>query len=92
MQPVGKNDVYASVVGGVEITEPGSDIGLCLAVLSALSDQPTRLDVVACGVVGLGGEARQVPHASRRLTEAARLGFSTAIVPAKSPEIDANIK
>ena len=92
MQPVGKNDVYASVVGGVKITEPGSDLGLCLAVLSALSDQPIRPDVVAFGEVGLGGEVRQVPHASRRLAEAARLGFSTAIVPAKSPEVDANIK
>ena len=92
MQPVGKNDVYASVVGGVKISEPGSDLGLCLAVLSALSDQPIRPDVVAFGEVGLGGEVRQVPHASRRLAEAARLGFSTAIVPAKSPEVDANIK
>lgn len=92
MQPVGKNDVYASVVGGVKISEPGSDLGLCLAVLSALSDQPIRPDVVTFGEVGLGGEVRQVPHASRRLAEAARLGFSTAIVPAKSPEVDANIK
>jgi DNA repair protein RadA/Sms len=92
MQPVGKNDVYASVVGGVKITEPGSDLGLCLAVLSALSDQPIRPDVVAFGEVGLGGEVRQVPHASRRLAEAARLGFATAIVPAKSPEVDAKIK
>jgi DNA repair protein RadA/Sms len=92
MQPVGKNDVYASVVGGVKISEPGSDLGLCLAVLSALSDHPIRPDVVAFGEVGLGGEVRQVPHASRRLAEAARLGFATAIVPAKSPEVDAKIK
>jgi len=48
--------------------------------------------VVAFGEVGLGGEVRQVAHASRRLAEAARLGFSTAIVPAKSPEVDAKIK
>jgi DNA repair protein RadA/Sms len=48
--------------------------------------------VVAFGEVGLGGEVRQVPHASRRLAEAARLGFATAIVPAKSPEVDAKIK
>jgi DNA repair protein RadA/Sms len=91
-QPVGQHDVYASVVGGVKITEPGSDLGLCLAVLSALGHQPMRPDVVAFGEVGLGGEVRQVPHASRRLAEAARLGFGTAIVPAKSPEVDVNIK
>ncbi|MFM7872225.1 MAG: DNA repair protein RadA, partial [Actinomycetota bacterium] len=84
-QPVATHDVYASVVGGVKISEPGSDLGLCLAILSALGHQPVRPDVVAFGEVGLGGEVRQVPHASRRLAEAARLGFSTAIVPAKSP-------
>ena len=51
-----------------------------------------RPDVVAFGEVGLGGEVRQVPHAWRRLDEAARLGFGTAIVPAKSPEVDVDIK
>ncbi len=91
-QPVGTHDVYASVVGGVKITEPGSDLGLCLAVLSALAREPVRPDVVAFGEVGLGGEVRQVPHASRRLAEAARLGFSTAIIPAKSPATTAGIK
>jgi DNA repair protein RadA/Sms len=91
-QPVNSHDVYASVVGGVKITEPGSDLGLCLAVLSALAREPVRPDVVAFGEVGLGGEVRQVPHASRRLAEAARLGFSTAIIPAKSPATSAGIK
>lgn len=90
-QPVGNHDVYASVVGGVRIAEPGSDLGLCLAVLSALSRQPLKPDTVAFGEVGLGGEVRQVPHSSRRLAEAARLGFSTAIVPAKTPDVDAQI-
>lgn len=89
-QPVGNHDVYASVVGGVRISEPGSDLGLCLAVLSALGHQPLRPDTVAFGEVGLGGEVRQVPHAARRLAEAARLGFATAIVPAKT-SVDADI-
>ncbi len=90
-QPVGSHDVYASIVGGVRITEPGSDLGLCLAVLSALGRQPLKPDTVAFGEVGLGGEVRQVPHSSRRLAEAARLGFSTAVVPAKTPDVDARI-
>ena len=60
--------------------------------MSALGSQPLRPDVVAFGEVGLGGEIRQVPHASRRLAEAARLGFSTAIIPTKSPDTDADIK
>ena len=91
-QPLSFFDVYASVVGGVKVTEPGTDLGLCLAVVSALGNQPVRPDVVAFGEVGLGGEVRQVPHASRRLAEAARLGFTTAVVPAKSPESEAAIK
>jgi len=91
-QPLPYFDVFASVVGGVRITETGADLGLCLAVLSALGSQPLRPDVVAFGEVGLGGEIRQVPHASRRLAEAARLGFSTAIIPTKSPDTDADIK
>ncbi len=90
-QPVGNHDVYASVVGGVRIVEPGSDLGLCLAVLSALGRQPLKPDTVAFGEVGLGGEVRQVPHSSRRLAEAARLGFATAVVPAKTPDVDADI-
>lgn len=89
--PVGKRDVYASVVGGVRITEPGADLGLCLAILSALANTPLPPHVVAFGEVGLGGEIRQVPHASRRLAEAARLGFTRAIVPAKSPDVDVSI-
>lgn len=90
-QPVGSHDVYASVVGGVRIGEPGSDLGLCLAVLSALGRQPLKPDTIAFGEVGLGGEVRQVPHSSRRLAEAARLGFATAIVPAKTPDVEADI-
>jgi len=90
--PVQKHDVYASVVGGVKLSEPGTDLGLCLAVLSAISNKPVPPNVIAFGEVGLGGEVRQVPHASRRLAEAARLGFAKAIVPAKSPDVDVDIK
>lgn len=90
-QPVSSHDVYASVVGGVRIGEPGSDLGLCLAVLSALGRQPLKPDTIAFGEVGLGGEVRQVPHSARRLAEGARLGFKTAVVPAKTPDVDAEI-
>ena len=90
--PVHKHDVYASVVGGVKLSEPGTDLGLCIAVLSAISNKPVPPNVIAFGEVGLGGEVRQVPHASRRLAEAARLGFAKAIVPAKSPDVDVDIK
>ncbi len=79
-----QHEVFASAVGGVRLTEPGSDLPMCLAIVSALIDHPLPSDVVSFGEVGLAGELRQVAHASRRLAEAARLGFSRAIVPANS--------
>ena len=90
--PVHEHDIYASVVGGVRLSEPGTDLGLCLAIVSALLNTPLPPTVVAFGEVGLGGEVRQVGHASRRLAEAARLGFAKAIIPAKSPDVDIDIK
>ncbi len=82
--PMAQHEVFASAVGGVRLTEPGSDLPMCLAIVSALGDQPLPPDVISFGEVGLAGELRQVVHASRRLAEAARLGFTRAIVPANS--------
>ena len=79
-------DVYASVVGGVEVTEPAADLALGLALASALTDTPLPPGLVACGEVGLAGEVRQVGHSRRRLAEAARLGFDRAVVAASAPE------
>jgi len=78
------HEVYASVVGGVKLTEPGADLGLCLALVSAATDTPLPSDLVVIGEVGLAGEVRQVGHTGRRLAEAARLGFTRAVVPASS--------
>ena len=88
---VGSQDVYASAAGGAKLTEPGLDLGICLAVASAMADQPLPADVAVFGEVGLGGEVRQVGHAPRRVTEAARLGFRRVIVPAKSPQPDDDV-
>lgn len=79
-------DVHASAVGGVRLHEPGADLAVALALVSAHTGRPVAPDVVACGEVGLGGELRQVGQTARRLGEAARLGFRTAIVPASAPE------
>ncbi|MEO8363458.1 MAG: DNA repair protein RadA [Ilumatobacteraceae bacterium] len=81
------HEVYASVVGGVRLAEPGGDLGLCMALVSASTNNPIAKDLVVCGEVGLGGEIRQVGQMSRRLAEAARLGFTRAIVPASSESI-----
>ena len=79
-------DVYALAVGGVKVIEPAADLGIALALASALAGQPLPADLVVCGEVGLGGELRQVSHCDRRLAEAARLGFTRAIVPRLAPE------
>ena len=85
---VQQQDVYASTVGGVRLVEPGLDLAVCLAIASAITDRPIPSDMVAFGEVGLGGELRQVAHTPRRLSEAARLGFTRAIAPKNSPAPD----
>jgi DNA repair protein RadA/Sms len=79
--PIGRKDVFASTVGGVRITEPAADLAITLALASAINDQPLPTGTVAFGEVGLAGELRPVTGAHRRLAEASRLGFTTAIVP-----------
>ena len=78
-------DVYAMAVGGARVADPGADLALALAIASSAYECPVRADVVACGELGLGGELRQVPQLGRRLEEAARMGFRTAIVPPSAP-------
>jgi DNA repair protein RadA/Sms len=83
--PFGTSDVYVSAVGGVRLDEPGTDLATCLALASAHTGMAVAPTLVACGEVGLGGELRQVGQTPRRLAEAARLGFTHAIVPASAP-------
>lgn len=79
-------DVYALAVGGVKLTEPAADLALALTLASARLDAPLPANLVAIGEVGLAGEIRQVSQTSRRLAEAARLGFSRALVPKSTPD------
>jgi DNA repair protein RadA/Sms len=79
-------DVYGLAVGGVRVVDPGADLALALALVSAAVDRPLPADLVACGEVGLAGELRQVPQTGRRLAEAARLGFRRALVPVSAPD------
>ncbi len=75
------HDVYANLAGGLSVTEPGLDLPLALALASSLRDRPLVTGTVAIGEVGLLGELRAVSGIERRLREAARLGFTRAIVP-----------
>jgi len=75
-------DVFVNVIGGLRISEPAADLALALAIASSFQNIPLPSDMVAVGEVGLSGELRAVSHISRRLNEAAKLGFSRCIVPA----------
>ncbi len=81
---LGGHDVYASLAGGMVVSEPAVDLPLALALASSLRDRPVDPGTVAVGEVGLLGELRPVAGLDRRLKEAARLGFRRAIVPAGS--------
>jgi len=78
---LGKQDIYAATVGGVRLTEPSADLAVALAVASTAANAPLPSNLVAIGEVGLAGEVRRVSGVQRRLAEAARLGFTHALVP-----------
>jgi DNA repair protein RadA/Sms len=75
-------DVFLNAVGGVRITEPGADLAVTLAVVSSLRNRPLPEKHVVFGEVGLAGEVRPVQRGQERLKEAAKLGFTHAIIPA----------
>ena len=77
-------DVYASTVGGVRLQEPAVDLALALALAGAKTNLAGPAGLVAIGEVGLAGDVRRVGAVGRRLAEAARLGFTRALVPAGS--------
>ena len=82
---VRNTDVFCSAVGGIRVGEPAADLAVALAVASAVEGVALPPNLVAFGEVGLTGEIRQVPHAPRRLAEAARVGFRHAVVPDSCP-------
>ncbi|MGB8650943.1 MAG: DNA repair protein RadA [Mycobacteriales bacterium] len=76
-----KADVHTATVGGVRLSDPAADLALLLAVTGACYERPLPTGMVAIGEVGLSGEVRPVTGVPRRLAEAARLGFTAALVP-----------
>lgn len=87
-----KEDVYLNVVGGLRIGEPAADLGIALAIVSAFDNRPLPEDVLFLAEVGLTGELRRVSQLSRRLQEAAQMGFRRAVVAAGSRVDDVDIK
>ncbi|MBL6968761.1 MAG: DNA repair protein RadA [Gammaproteobacteria bacterium] len=79
-------DVFVNVVGGVRVTEPAADLAVVLSIISSLQNRPLPEGTIVFGEVGLVGEVRPVPGGEERLKEAAKHGFTRAIVPqANSP-------
>ena len=79
-------DAYINVIGGLRLDEPGADLPVILAVASSYRDRPIADELVAMGEVALTGEIRSVSHMNQRLSEIARLGFKTCILPKSGSE------
>ena len=76
-----EQDVFVNAVGGVKIVEPGADLAVLLAIVSSLKNKPLPEKLVVFGEVGLAGEVRPVQRGQERLKEAAKLGFTHALIP-----------
>ncbi len=78
------SDIYINVAGGLRIDERATDLGICVAIATGQMDVSLPPDMIFIGEVGLGGEIRSVSNLEKRISEAAKLGFKSAIVPKAS--------
>jgi DNA repair protein RadA/Sms len=74
-------DVFVNVVGGLKVNEPAADLSVAAAIASSFRDVPVPADLAIVGEIGLSGELRSVSQATKRLNEAARLGFQRCLLP-----------
>ncbi|MDP3539690.1 MAG: DNA repair protein RadA [Azonexus sp.] len=74
-------DVFVNAVGGVKISEPAADLAVLLSITSSLKNKPLPSKLIVFGEVGLAGEIRPAPRGQERLKEAAKLGFTRALIP-----------
>ena len=74
-------DVFANVIGGLQVGEPAADLAVAVAIASSVRDRPVAADLAVIGEVGLSGEVRAVGQTGARLKEAARLGFRRCLLP-----------
>jgi DNA repair protein RadA/Sms len=82
---LGQADVFVNVAGGVRIDEPGADLAIALAIVSAAKGSPVKPALAAFGEIGLTGRLRPATQAERRLEECAKLGLAAAVAPAGTP-------
>ncbi len=86
------SDIYINIIGGLDIDEPASDLGVALAILACHRDIVIPKDTVLIGEIGLSGEVRYVDNIEKRLNEAQKMGFKKAIVPNVSEKIKERLK
>lgn len=85
--PMSACDAYVNIAGGIRMIEPALDLGIVLAVVSSFQNKPVDEKTIVFGEVGLSGEVRSVSMAEQRIMEAAKLGFTTCILPKASEEV-----
>ena len=85
--PLGGQDAYLNVVGGIRLSEPAIDLGIVLAVCSSFKNISIKSDVVAIGEVGLTGEVRSVNMIEKRVKEVEKLGFKTCLIPESNKKL-----
>jgi DNA repair protein RadA/Sms len=78
------DDVFVSVAGGLEVDEPAADLGVAAAIASSFRNRPLPAHTALFGEVGLGGEVRGAGQAALRLREAAQMGFTRCLMPARN--------
>src|SRR4030066_663169 len=78
---VSATNVFVNIAGGIRITEPAADLAVCVAIASSLTEKVIDNQAIILGEVGLGGEIRSVGHIDKRIQEAEKLGFKSAIIP-----------
>lgn len=82
--PLHRCDVFVSIAGGIRVVEPGTDLGILLAVASSMRNRVIHSETTILGEVGLGGEIRSVPRVEGRLKEAIHMGFKRCILPKRN--------
>lgn len=89
---LGGKDAFVAAAGGFSVKEPACDLAMALACRSAVTGTPIDAGVIAVGELGLGGEVRRVQATERRLAEAARMGFTRALIPRGNATTRADIE
>ncbi|TAL80815.1 MAG: hypothetical protein EPN75_06380, partial [Beijerinckiaceae bacterium] len=87
---LGQHDIYLNVAGGLKVNEPAADLAAAAALISSVTGQSLPTGSVFFGEIGLSGQIRPVAHSVPRLKEAAKLGFTRALVPALAQETQDN--